>query len=408
MFITLFVSMGLLLTASAQTANVLVNFDRANGANPVGSLTPDGAGNYYGTTYGGGTNGWGTVFELSPSVGGGWTETILYSFTGGADGGSPGFAVVRDAAGNLYGSTTFFGSLNHGMVFELSPLSGGGWTESVLYTFTGGADGGAPNGLVIDPAGNLYGTTNVGGNSLNDGVVFELSPSASGWTESTIYTFYAVHPLGDTSANGALTLDAAGNLYGTTSYNGTRGNGVVFKLSPNGSGGWTARVLHNFSGFGDGGSPNGNLVLDAAGNIFGTTPTGGDKTACNRHGCGVVFELSPTMAGGWKYTGLYAFTGGTDGGVPYAGLVIDSSGNLYGTTNQGGPSTGTGCSSGCGVVFEFSPGSSGYSETILYSLTTTTGAGPSAPLSRDSSGNLFGTTFYGGTDNIGTVFEVTP
>jgi uncharacterized repeat protein (TIGR03803 family) len=383
------------------TETILHSFTGSDGSQPSSGLTSDGAGNYYGTTIGGGTSGFGTVFELSPN---------------GADGGQPASGVVRDSSGNLYGTTAFGGSgctgTGCGVVFKLS-MSGSAWTETVLYTFTGGADGRTPNGVILDASGNLFGTTNGGGDSSGDGVVFELSPNSNGtWTESVIH-FFTGGTNGGRSPNGSLVFDSAGRLYGTTSFSGNGGGGLVFRLTPNGTGGWTAGFLHNFSGRQDGSVPNGGLVFDAKGNVYGTAQEGGNLADCNRFGCGVVFKLSRKLGGGWNETVLHPFTGGTDGGVPLAGVAIDSSGNLYGTTFQGGDANFCGGQGGCGVVFKLSPGSSGYTETVLHTFTgNPDGQYSAAPLIRDSSGNLFGTTPDGGSAcggfGCGVVFEVTP
>jgi uncharacterized repeat protein (TIGR03803 family) len=400
------------------TETVIHSFTGPDGAQPTAGLTPDGSGNYFGTTLGGGsTLRYGTVFELSPASGGGWTQTVLYNFTNGADGGQPAAGLVRDSSGNLYGTTSGGGGCTFGsgcgVVFKLSQ-SGGVWTETVLYTFTGGADGGTPNGVILDASGNLFGTTG-GGGSGGNGVVFELSPNSNGtWTETVIHTFTG-GTNGGRSPNGSLVFDSVGRLYGTTTFSGNGGGGLVFRLTPNGTGGWTAGFLHNFSGRQDGAVPNGGLVLDAAGHVYGTAQAGGNLTICNRFGCGVVFRLSRKAGGGWTETVIHTFSRGTDGGVPLAGLIMDSSGNLYGTTSVGGDPSVCGGQGGCGVVFKLSPGSTGYTETVMYTFSgSTDGEFPGSPLFRDSSGNLFGTTFDGGTLSdcsgvgCGVVFEVTP
>ena len=260
--------------AQAQTETVLYTFTGgSDGGGPLPGLTSDGAGNFYATTKFGGDWGYGTVYELSPNRSGGWNQTVLYSFTGGADGGTPYFSnVIFDRVGNLYGTTFAGGAYGYGVVFELSP-AGTSWTETVLYTFTGGADGANPeNGLIMDAAGKLYGKTlNLG---ENDGVVFELSPSGGDWTERAIYTVPGASYAG-------LAMDAAGNIYGTTA-------STVFELSPNGTGGWNPAVIHTFAGAPtDGYIPEGTPVLDQDGNLYGTTYEGG---ATNY---GTVYMLSP-------------------------------------------------------------------------------------------------------------------
>jgi uncharacterized repeat protein (TIGR03803 family) len=392
---------------------VLHSFSGTDGSQPTAGLTPDGDGNYYGTTLVGGIFGFGTVFEISPGSGGGWTETVLYSFTGTTDGSQPASSVVRDSSGNLYGSTEFGGAYcspyGCGVVFKLSK-SGGEWNETVLHDFTGGTDGGYPNGVILTH-GNLFGSAATGGTSGN-GVVFELSNSGGSWTQTVIHNFTG-GTVGGRNPNGTLSLDSAGRLYGTTAFSGTSGGGIVFKLTPSKSGGWTESLLYSFTLL-NGSDPNGDLVLDSAGNLYGTTQSGGNTADCNGFGCGVVFKISPNSGGGWKETVLYAFTRGTDGGVPQAGLVMDATGHLYGTTYGGGNPNFCGSQNGCGVVFELSPGSTSYTERVLHEFISSDGAFSGAPLTRDSSGNLFGTTFDGGILSdcsdvgCGVVFEVTP
>jgi uncharacterized repeat protein (TIGR03803 family) len=304
-----------------------------DGGGPNAGLTRDAAGNLYGTTTFGGEDRLGVVFKLSPSG----TYTILYRFTGGADGANPYAGLVRDAVGNLYGTTFYGGASNAGVVFKLSPTG----TETVLYSFTGGADGAYPYaGLIRDAAGNLYGTTAGGGAFRTWGVVFKLGPSG---TETVLHSFAGPTDGGGPTAG--LTRDAAGNLYGTTTNGGEGGLGVVFKLRSCG----TYTVLHTFTGDGDGDGPFAGLVRDAAGNLYGTTFRGGPSDN------GVVFKVSPTGTG-YNFSVVYTFTGGADGGLPYAGLVQDAAGNLYGTTASGGATSGAcGHFGGCGVVFKLTP-----------------------------------------------------
>ncbi len=378
--------------AQAQTEVVLYNFcsqpNCGDGAGPRGSLTSNG-GNFYGTTFYGGTGDFGTVFELSPNGSGGWNQIVLYSFTGGADGARPYSNVIFDSVGNLYGTTQYGGDLTCdapsgcGVAFELSPV-GGGWTETVLHNFGNYPDGANPvNGMIFDAAGNLYGTAT---NS-----VFELSPSGGGWTEQVIYRNLA-------SLSG-LTMDAAGNIFGVSS-----GSDVAFELSPNGSGGWTPAVIHNFCGPKDGCGPSGTLVLDNAGNLYGTTAYGGGGPSL-----GTVYKLSPVTKGkkkklAWKEEVLHSFEGGTgDAGETFAGVVLDADGNIYGTTPAGGINN-------AGVVFELvAPvGKGKYLEKLLWSFNITDGADPLDSLILDTVGNLYGTTAAGGSEKGGVVFEVKP
>ena len=355
-----------------------------DGNQPSGSLIMDAKGNLYGTTQGGGSDKNGVVFKLDPTT---RKETVLYSFTGGADGSQPWASLIMDAQGNLYGTTTSGGSYKNGVVFKLDPTTR---KETVLYSFIGGADGGSPQaGLIMDAQGNLYGTTNYGGSHPPNGVVFKLDPTTRKET--------VLHSFGQTSGDGTtptagLIMDAQGNLYGTTLQGGSDANGVVFKLDP------TTRketVLHRFTGGADGSQPLAGLIMDAKGNLYGTTTLGG-------YGGGVVFKLDPTTR---KETVLHEFIGGkTDGETPYAGLIFDAQGNLYGTTTNGGDE---GCE--CyGVVFKLDPTTR--KETVLHSFGQTSGDGttPWAGLIMDAKGNLYGTAWAGGAYYDGVVFKVTP
>lgn len=302
------------------TQSVLYNFNCADGCNPqFESLVLDGAGNLYGTLAKGGADGVGLVFELTPTASG-WTEQVLHSFTGGEDGGNSWSGVTFDAAGNLYGTTWNGGTYGSGVIFKLSPYKDGSWSESVLHTFTGGSDGGwSDSGLIFDSAGNLYGVT-WGPQS----VVFKLAPNPDGsWTESVLCQFKGGKHGYTLRAH--LIFDSAGNLYGTTKDGGLDGYGIVFELIPNPDGTWTKRTLHQFTGGRDGANPDGGLIFDSAGNLYGTTPLGGSA------GYGVVFKLTPTPAGTWSYHVVRAFMD-KPGAHPYSGLVLDGAGNLYGTT----------------------------------------------------------------------------
>jgi uncharacterized repeat protein (TIGR03803 family) len=346
--------------------HVLYAFQGGNdGQYPSGGLIFDSSGNLYGETQGGGANGYGTVFELSPSSNGSWTETILYSFQGGSDCSVPSSGLIFDHAGNLYGTTGAGGTANSGTVFELSPSESGGWSKKVLYSFQGNPDGADPQGLTFDGSGNLYGPTLFGGLGqcyLSDpyGTIFELSPTGSGgWTETIIYSFQGGG--GGADPNSGLIFDNSGNLYGTTPTNGAESGsipacGSAFEVSPNGSAGWTETWLYNFQGSNDGYAPEAGLIFDQSGNLYGTASQGGDGSGCDYTACGTVFELSSNGSGEWTETTLYTFQGGSDGANPGAGLIFDKTGNLYGTTSGGGD---TACNTGfgCGTAFELSPGS---------------------------------------------------
>jgi len=353
---------------------------REDGQRPLTGLARDSSGNLYGTTAFGGHYGGGVAFEISRTSNGVWKETVLFHFGGGnlSGGAVPLGRLAIDQAGNLYGTATQGGNTSGvcadrfsggcGIVFELSPSSSGLWTGTVLYTFTGGADGAySQTGLTFDAAGNLYGTASGGGNSgcsqaLNYGcgVVFELSPNPSGpWTETVLYTFSGSD---GSAAVAPLIFDVAGNLYGTTEAGGSAtgckgGCGVVFQLSQEPAG-WSETVLHTFqpgtTGWGDanGGQPESGVHLDASGNLFGTTYSGGTTTACGDEGCGVIYELS--LSGStWTEIVLHSFSGGSDGSGPYSSLTLGEGGSLFGSTFNGGNTND--CTGGCGVVYQITP-----------------------------------------------------
>jgi uncharacterized repeat protein (TIGR03803 family) len=396
--------------ASAGTEKILTVFHSSTGPQAaIGTLIFDKSGNLYGTSRGGGADGQGTVFEVKHNSDGSWSTDVLYSFTGGDDGGAPYAGVIFDATGNLYGTTSAGGSSSQGVVFELSPPAGGGtdWTETVLYTFPGGYElAGQPYGaLVFDASGNLYGTTEFAG-AYDFGSVFKLSPPTSGntnWTETVLYSFTA-------GADGSFPLsgvifDASGNLYGTTSQAGTiggncsLGGGVVFKLTAptGGSTEWTQSTLYSLDcdagGFG---YPYGEVVFDKSGNLYGVAtqswipgPGGTD---------GTIFELSPNADGAWTETTLTTLS--CNQGHAYGGLTVDASGNLYGTTYKYPP----GCGYGWGTVFELSHASGSW---VVSSPWVIKGWGllDFAGVTLDAAGNLY-TVTSSGSDNYGVVFEV--
>lgn len=270
-------------------ANLLYTFGNngsSDGNTPLGSVVFDRAGNMYGTTQAGGTAGDGTVYELS-HTNGVWTESIIHSFAGGSDGILPVVGLAMDAAGNLYGTTNFGGAGSVGTVYELTP-SGSGWTETVLYSFRGSSDGGVPWGpLIVDSFGNVYGTTVYGG-AGNGGTVFELSPAGNGWTFNLIQ---ALPGNGQSGPRAGVVMDGAGNLYGTTVQGGAFGWGSVYEMVRAGDT-WTYRDLHDFTGASDGGQIFDGVVLDSQGNLYGAASYGGDSS-CGTFGCGVVFEIAP-------------------------------------------------------------------------------------------------------------------
>ncbi len=387
----------LITGAWAQTGTILYSFTGGkDGANPKSRLVLDKSGNLYGTTTAGGANGQGEVFELTPSSRGGWLVKILYSFQGSADGSLPAAGVIFDKQGNLYGTLYNGGALGHGAVFELSP-TGGTWTKKLLYSFSGGNDGGQPVGaLVFDKAGNLYGTTPLDG-QYGQGVVFQLKPNTDGtWTETVLHAFVSLTTSDGQGPAGSLAIDSAGNLYGLTVQGGAADLGTVFEVSPASGGGWTESLLYSFLGGSDGASPaTSDVITNTAGTaLFGTTTNGGSANE------GTVFELKKTSHG-WREKVLYTFPGGANGGNPYAGVIRDAAGNLYGTTASGVFGAG-------GVVFELTPGTGGtWTETVLYTVDGA-GNGSYAGLVFDKTGNLYGTTEFGGPQIAGDVFEVTP
>jgi uncharacterized repeat protein (TIGR03803 family) len=397
----------LLMAATHAVAQetVLYNFNGGvTGSEPGSNLILDAAGNLYGTSPRGGATDYGVVFELSPQTGGGWTEQVLHSFSNnGHDGILPQGGLIFDAGGNLYGTTSGGGVHKGGTVFELAPATGGGWTESVLHNFGAGADGSEPyGGLIMDAAGNLYGTTTLGG-AHGDGAAFELSPvTGEGWTEKMLHSFSGTTDGSQPFAG--LTFDASGNLYGTALEGGTYGDGTVFELTPQSGGQWAGKVLHTFGDANGNGAiayePYGGVVFDQAGNLYGTTYYGGGN------GGGTVYELTPSTSGEWKESPVRNF-GGTGGAQPLAGVVIDAAGNLYGTTVNGGNEHTVCDGTGCGVVYELSPVTGGgWTETVLIDFNYTDGGHPTGTLIFDSAGNICGTTSAGGSGVFGTVFEI--
>ena len=401
-----FVGATLFVTAArltAQTEKVLLDltYDGGVGGDPQAGLIVDAKGNLYGTTAFGGARAGGSVFELTPAKGGTWSVKPLHLFlTGIHDGQRPQGGVTFDAAGNLYGTTYWGGTSNIGTVFELLPQPNGTWKEKQLYSFRNStSDGNGPQaGVIFDAAGNLYGTTWIGG-AFNLGTVFELMPQAGGgWKEKLLHSFGNGGPDGYTPLAG-LTIDSAGNLYGTTANGGTYGAGTVFELTRTPQGPWTEKVLYGFNRSGDGNFPYGALIFDVAGNLYGTTTQGG------AYGWGTAFELSPSVSGQWTETILYNFNNdNVTGTTPYSKLIFDPKGNLYGTAEGGGAFN-------YGVAFELMPATGGdWTETVLYNFGGLAGDGavPLGSLVFGVGGRLYGTTDEGGTTGYGTVFELTP
>jgi uncharacterized repeat protein (TIGR03803 family) len=336
-------------------------------------------------------------------------ERVVYSFSDPGGAVAPVSNLISDASGNFYGTAFYGGANGDGMVFELSPQSGGGWQMSILHSFNyDGVDGVWPTaGVVFDAAGNLYGTAQFGGTGscglMGCGIVFELSPAGDGsWTEHILHQFAG--PDGY-QAHAGVVLDAAGNLYGTTANGGASGQGTVFELSPGANHHWAYHMLHDFTGLSDGGVPYGGVILDGAGNLYGMTSQGGGSSANCKYGCGVVFELNAPRGGDRSGRVLHYFGRASDDGwYPLGGLTFDEAGNLYGTTNEGGADHS-------GIVFELSPASNGkWRETLLHTFNGNAGdgAGPDGDLIFDASGNLYGVTASGGVQTEGTAFELTP
>jgi uncharacterized repeat protein (TIGR03803 family) len=407
------------LSAWSQTFQTLYSFHAAPDGNyPEAGLVADSNGALYGTTYQGGSGGWGSVFQLVEQNGV-WTENVLHDFTCcGNDGENPQGGVILDKAGNLFGATTQ-GPNGCGVVYEVSPAGQGKWTETVLHAFTYKVDGCEPyDNLVMDRNGALYGTTAFGSPGFA-GEVYKLTPprkQGGAWKLKILYAFTGKadgnNPMSD------LIFDKHGALYGTTIYGGLYAAGVVYKLAPplQKGGAWTETVLYPFTDTSDGGYPQSGLVFDNAGNLYGMTKLGGLSSGCIIYSyyCGVVFKLTP-KGSSWKETVLHSFTGKGDGAEPtFASLVLDKKGVLYGVTQIGGePQDCPNQSSGCGVAFKLQPPTQKgrkWTEEVLHTFTNSTdGALPVGTLMFDAKGNLYGTSIisdsYGG---FGTVFEITP
>jgi uncharacterized repeat protein (TIGR03803 family) len=377
----------------AGSESVLYTFTGAtDGAGPYAGVIRDSAGDIYGTTAYGGTAGEGVVFELGTTG-----FQTLYGFPEAAGGYGPNSGLIRDPAGNLYGTTPHGGTVGAGVVFRMNSAG----QETVRYSFTGGADGSEPNaGVIEDSAANLYGTTFNGGTS-GYGVVYEVDSAGS---ETVLYNFTG----GADGSNpyAGVIRDSAGNLYGTTWYGGTEDAGVIYKVDTSGN----ETVLYNFTGEPGASRSYSALFRDSTGNLYGTAYSGGAA------GFGAVYEWATSG----QYTVLYSFTGGADGRYPYAGVIRDSAGNLftggtdgdfpngglsrdsagnfYGTTVDGG-------ASGLGEVYELSTTNQ---LTVLHSFTgAPDGANPQAGVILDSSGDVYGTTQSGGKGNVGAVFKLT-
>jgi uncharacterized repeat protein (TIGR03803 family) len=412
------------LTFAQVPGKVIFSFDGNNGRTADSGLVADARGNLYGTTFNGGPNALGSVYKLTPISAGNWLETVLYNFNGN-DGAFPVANLTFDSQGNLYGTTQLGGlgvcstsggqDLGCGVVFKLTPTQNG-WQESTVYEFQPGVNKGVipVGGVTFDAAGNLYGTTwapgiqgdfifdRAGRNLLGNtfwgctqpgcgGTVYKLTPTQNGWQETDIYAFTGAADGSSSMAN--LISDSAGNLYGTTPYGGSGncqyGCGTVFEVNPaNG----TETVLHSFSGS-DGAYPMGALTADASGNFYSTTNIGGTSHK------GTVFELAKSGQQ-WQESVLYNFTGGSDGASPFAGVIFDSHGNLYGTAAEGGANS-------VGTLYALIPNSGHWTQVVLHQFKVQNdGELPYGPPTLWNNNWLIGATQGGGAHNEGAVYEV--
>jgi uncharacterized repeat protein (TIGR03803 family) len=367
----------------AQTFKVVYNFTGgSDGGNPLDGLTLGSAGSLYGTTNAGGVSSYGVVFKVTKTG----VETVVHEFTGGTDGAYPQGGLVRDTGGNFFGTTTAGGASNNGTVFGFTAAG----KEGVLYSFAGGTDGAVPQaGLALDAAGNLYGTTSAGG-LYGNGTVFKITRPAKGgkWTETVLYNF-GTGPDGSVPV-ASVAFDKSGNLYGTTSAGGTSGNGTIFELVPSGSS-WTETILHNFQNADDGAVPYGGLISDAAGNFYGSATEGGTG------GGGTIFELT-SDAGAWTFNVIYSNPGWGISGS-FRNLILDASGNLYGTTHCDGAND-------AGTVYKLSPASGLWTYTSLYVFTGGTDGLYSYSNPVLEGNYVIGTTKLGGENGSGVVWAI--
>jgi uncharacterized repeat protein (TIGR03803 family) len=365
-----------------------------DGGGLYGGVVLGSPGKVFGGTSGGGDNGQGTIFMLTAVQGGRWQETVLHSFSLHYDGESPIGTLTSDAGGNLYGTTATGGANDLGTTFELSrnPFSVDAWSIDVIYEV------GSRSGLILDQAGNLYGP--IGPGKYGGGAVTELSPGSGGWTETYLYSFCPkYHCVDGDGPDNPFTWDANGDLYGATEGGGKGNLGVIFELERTANG-WKEHVLHNFPASAtDGYDPDGGLTLDQKGNVYGTTSQGGSK------GNGTVFQLTRGTDGRWKETILYNFPDAFhNGGGADAGVIFDRAGNLYGTTPGGGDPN---CQCGV-VFKMTPGANGKWTYSVLHRFTGADGFDPEAGLTLDSKGNIYGTTVAGGAGGAGVVFEITP
>jgi uncharacterized repeat protein (TIGR03803 family) len=380
--------------AASRTKLIYSFAGNADGEYTDTELVMDPAGNLYGTSVQGGALGGGTVFRVTPSG----VHTVLYNFSGGADGGEPYKGVTLDAQGNLYGTAVTGGGGSCeggcGVVYKLTN-SGGTWTQSVIHTFTGSDGSGPGSQVTVDKHGNVYGTTPTGG-TLDMGVVYELQPEDAGWRYRVIHTFTGGADGAGGSA-GRLLIGVGGRLYGVCTVGGVNGFGTVYELARH-QDHWRLTTLYAFKDQPDGALPYGGLIFGQRGNLYGTTYYAGANDL------GTVYELSHKK-GTWAESVLYSFKGGTDGASPISSLVSDAAGNLYGTTSDGGAASCV-----CGVIFKLTQGADGlWTESVAYRF-------PGVPkpgfayngMVPDSAGNFYGATVHGGHGDDGAIYKFTP
>ena len=412
---TALVMSGWATSALGSSYRVIHNFTGGpdDGCQPLGVPAVAKNGDLYGVTNSCGSyEHYGTVFKLvaPQSRGGVWKERILYNFTSGESGNPTSLIMGKD--GTLYGAG--YNENYPGFIFRLKPpVKGGGWQYEVLHTFSNDSDGVFVQGIALDAEGNIYGTTELGGdlscgNGIGCGTVFELQrPTQKGgqWVHSMLYMFGqggnedAIEPFA------GVTLDKEGTIYGTTDGGGIYDYGTVYRLNPptQKGGTWTEAVLYSFEpGTNMGAHPHGPVTFDESGNMYGATTIGGDLNCAGGYGCGVMFELSPQEGGTWTYTNLYSLQGGNDGAGPESQLVLDGKGNLYGTSSGGYDGV-------AGSALRLSPpvNGGGWTETTLYTFTTESG-GDYGGLAWGKWHSLYGVTNAGGTYQAGTVFELQP
>lgn len=383
--------LGAATRSMAQTEKVLYSFGNGtDGSVPEGDLVFDAAGNAYITTYAGGVYGLGTVCKLTPKANGTWTEQVLYSFgSGGTDAANPRSGVIFDAAGrNLYGTTINGGAFGLGAVFQLSPAASGGWTEHVLFSFNGTDGQLGWDKLIFDAHGNLYSTSGIGG-AYGQGVIYELTHPGGIWTQTVLHDFGS--GTDGAQPQGGLIFDHEGNLYGMTTYGGANDLGTVFELSPTGTG-WTETVIHDFIGGGYGGNPFAGVIFGAGGNLFGVTYFGN-----------TVFEMTKS-GGSWTLATLARFANvGTQGFGPWPTVTLDAAGNIYGTAQFEGVNNG-------GTAFEMRPKSDGtWAFRLIHSFPSTPTDGMSPSFTRlvfRGDNTLLGMTWQGGAYGGGTLFEI--